>query len=142
MELEIDKRKSVIVADDDEIILKLLEVFLEKLDYKDVRCARDGQKALMVMMNTVPSLVITDIDMPIMNGLQFVQQIRRQRKYDLVPVVALTADDTKNMVLKALKSGVDAYLIKGDITQVEVSAKIEEARQFRESKFKRFTPKI
>lgn len=137
MELEIDKRKSVIIADDDDVILRILEVVLAKLGYKDTRSVPDGQKALVSLMSTTPSLVITDIDMPIMNGLQLVHQIRRHHKYDIVPIIALTANDTKEMVVKALRVGVDAYLIKSDITEAEVSAKIEEALKFRRSRLKK-----
>lgn len=131
MDLDIDKKKTVIVADDDDIVLSHMSVLLEKLGFTDVRTALDGQKALIILLNTATSLVITDLDMPLMNGLQLVHQIRRKNLYNSIPVIALTANDTKEMVIKALKTGVDAYLIKGSITEQELAFKINDAIQRR-----------
>ncbi len=132
--MEVDIRRPVFIVDDDEIVLSLLNVILSHIGFKDIREAVDGQKALVALLHANPGLVITDIDMPVMNGLQLVQQIRRQSKFDLVPILALTANDTKEMVIKALKTGVDSYLIKGEIKEVEVRAKIKEAAHLREQK--------
>ncbi|MBU2513308.1 response regulator [bacterium] len=133
-DLDIDLRKSVIIVDDDEVVLKLLNVILNKMGFRDIRQAVDGQKALITLLNTNPVLVITDIDMPVMDGLQLVHQIRRQRKFDPVPILALTANDTKEMVIKALKTGIDSYLIKGEIKEAEVREKIKDAIHFRQQK--------
>ncbi len=137
MILKVDKKKPVFIVDDDVIILNLLMVILKKLGFRDIREAPDGQKALVKILSTLPGLVITDIDMPVMNGLQLVHQIRRKNMFDEVPIIALTANDTKQMVIKALKTGVDSYLIKGDIKEKEVRVKIEEAMEFRNQKLNR-----
>lgn len=131
MDLDIDKKKTVIVADDDEVVLSYITVLLGKLGFRDVRTAPDGQKALVILLNAAVSMVITDIEMPLMNGLQLVHQIRRKTKYSTVPVIALTANDTREMVIKALKTGVDAYLIKGEINEQELATKISDAIQRR-----------
>ncbi len=133
-DLDIDLRKSVFVVDDDEVVRSLLNVILSRIGFMDIREAVDGQKALITLLNTNPVLVITDIDMPIMDGLQLVHQIRRQRKFDYVPILALTANDTKEMVVRALKTGIDSYLIKGKIKEAEVLEKIREAIHFRQQK--------
>lgn len=130
-DVKIDKRKPVVVVDDDEVVLSVLQVMLDKIGFTDIRTAVDGQKALVIVMNITPCLLITDIDMPIMNGLQLVHQIRKKRRFDEMPVVALTANDTKEMVIKALKAGVDSYLIKGEIKEADIQAKIEDAERYR-----------
>ncbi|MCP4750974.1 MAG: response regulator [Proteobacteria bacterium] len=127
MEVDIDRAKPVLIVDDDEVVLRVLGVILKKNGFLDVREAVDGQKALIQLMNYRPSLVITDIDMPVMNGLQLMKQIRRQYKFDNVPVLALTANDTKEIVVKALTAGVDSYLIKEAICEQELIQKIDEA---------------
>ena len=132
--LKVDKKRPVFIVDDDVIILNLLLVILKKIGFRDIREAPDGQKALVKILSTLPGLVITDIDMPVMNGLQLVHQIRRKNMFDEVPIIALTANDTKQMVIKALKTGVDSYLIKGDIKEEDVRIKIEEAMEFRMQK--------
>jgi PleD family two-component response regulator len=131
---KIDKRKPVVIVDDDEVILSVLQVILGKIGFTDIRTAVDGQKALVVIMNIVPCLLITDIDMPVMNGLQLVHQIRKKRRFEKMPVIALTANDTKEMVIKALKTGVDSYLIKGEIRESDVRGKINDAEQYRLNK--------
>ncbi len=137
MEIEINKTKPVLIVDDDEVVLSVLGVILKKNNFLDIRQAIDGQKGLIILMNCNPSLVITDIDMPIMNGLQLTRQIRRQLKFESVPVLALTANDTKEIVVRALKSGVDSYLIKEGIHEKELMKKINEAFTYRKQKIKK-----
>jgi two-component system chemotaxis response regulator CheY len=137
VDLDIDTKKPVLIVDDDVIILNLLLVILKKIGFRDIREAPDGQKALVKILSTIPGLVITDIDMPVMNGLQLVRQIRRKKVFDRVPIIALTVNDTKQMVIKALKTGVDSYLIKGGIKEADVRAKIQEAMAYRIKKLAR-----
>ncbi len=127
MDIEIDKTKPVLIVDDDEVVLRVLAVVLKKNNFLDIREANNGQKGLILLMNCNPNLIITDIDMPVMDGLQLTRQIRRQIKFETVPVLALTANDTKEVVVRALKAGVDSYLIKEGIHEKMVIQKIEEA---------------
>ncbi|MBU3914915.1 response regulator [bacterium] len=119
MEVEIDKTKPVLIVDDDEVVLRVLGVILKKNRFLDIREASNGQKGLIMLMNCFPNFIITDLDMPVMDGLQLTRQIRRQLKFETVPVLALTANDTKEIVVKALKMGVDSYLIKEGIHEKE-----------------------
>ena len=131
METFINTKGPVLIVDDDENILNLLTVILSKIGFRDIRRASDGQKALVKVLGITPRLIITDIDMPVMNGLQFVYQIRKKSRYMGVPILALTARDTKEIVLKAMSAGVDTYLIKGIITEQLMLEKIKEADQRR-----------
>jgi two-component system, chemotaxis family, chemotaxis protein CheY len=126
-ELNLDKRNPVIVVDDEEIMLQLIESFLANHGFTDIRKAKNGQQALITMLNCNPSLVITDIDMPIMNGLQLIKQIRRKQRFINVPILALTANKDKDKVIKILKSGVDGYLIKEVVKEDELIHRIEDA---------------
>ncbi len=132
--MEIERTKPVLIVDDDEVVLRVLGVILKKNGFLDIREAINGQKALIMLMNCNPVLVITDIDMPVMDGFQLTRQIRRQLKFEHVPVVALTANDTKEIVVRALKAGVDSYLIKEGIHEKEVLQKIDEALTRRKQK--------
>lgn len=134
MDIDIDFKKPVFIVDDDQVILSLLNAILRKIGFKDIREALDGQKALVKILAVDPCLIITDIDMPVMNGLQLAQQVRRKRFFDRVPIIALTANDTKEMVIRALKSGIDSYLIKGEIKEEDVRNKIVEAFDYRRLK--------
>jgi PleD family two-component response regulator len=140
MDTDIDKSKPVLIVDDDEVVLRVLSVILKKNRFLDIREANNGQKGLIILMNCVPSLVITDLDMPVMDGLQLTRQIRRQLKFEDVSVLALTANDTKEVVVKALKAGVDSYLIKEGIHEKEVMQKINDAYAHRLQKTKKKLP--
>ena len=137
VELDIDLRKPVVIVDDDDVVLKHLSVILTKIGFTDIREAANGQKALVTMLNTNSELLITDVDMPIMDGIQLVKQLRKNPRFNALPILALTANDTKEMVLKTLKAGVDSYLIKGKIQEQEVMVKVKEAIDLRKQKLKK-----
>ena len=137
VELDIDLRKPVVIVDDDDVVLKHLSVILTKIGFTDIREAANGQKALVTMLNTNSELLITDVDMPVMDGIQLVKQLRKNPRFNPLPILALTANDTKEMVLKTLKAGVDSYLIKGKIQEQEVMVKVKEAIDLRKQKLKK-----
>jgi len=83
---------------------------LRKWEY-DVVEAADGVEAFAVFRNESPAIIITDLDMPGMNGFQLIEEIRRQeiaRTY----IIVLSASDDKSSVVSALALGADDYLVK------------------------------
>jgi len=83
---------------------------LRKWEY-DVVEAADGVEAFAVFRNESPAIIITDLDMPGMNGFQLIEEIRRQeiaRTY----IIVLSASDDKPSVVSALALGADDYLVK------------------------------
>jgi len=125
--LDLDKRKPVIVVDDEDVILQLIGSFLSMNGFTDIRKASNGQKAWMILLNCNPCLVITDIDMPVMDGLQLIKQIRKKLRFIDVPILALTANREKEKVIQILKSGVDGYLIKETLKDDELIYRIGDA---------------
>ena len=125
--IDLDKRKPVIVVDDEDVVLQLISTFLIANGFTDIRKASNGQKAWITLLNCNPSLVITDIDMPVMDGLQLIKQIRKKHRFIDVPILALTANKEKEKVIKILKSGVDGYLIKEALKDDELIYRIADA---------------
>ncbi|MBT4286374.1 MAG: response regulator [Deltaproteobacteria bacterium] len=125
--LDLDKRKPVIVVDDEDVILDLIGTFLTMNGFTDIRKASNGQKAWITILNCNPCLVITDIDMPIMDGLQLIKQIRKKHRFIDVPILALTANKEKEKVIQILRSGVDGYLIKEALKEDELIYRIADA---------------
>lgn len=82
--------KSLLLCDDEIHILRATEFKLSKAGY-EVRCAADGLEALEAMEAQCPDLVITDLNMPRMDGLKLVGAIRADERFAHVPVVMLTA---------------------------------------------------
>ncbi len=99
---------SILVADDDSSIRQLIQLYLEKEGY-EIRTAARGDDALSSFRRFPPDLVILDIMMPGVDGVEVLKTMRRTSK---IPVIMLTAkDDTFDKVL-ALELGADDYITK------------------------------
>ena len=82
----------VLVVDDMTMNRKILGIHLGNLKVKDIRYAENGERALEVMQEWVPDLVLTDMWMPRMDGTQLAEAMRRDRRLAEIPIVAVTAD--------------------------------------------------
>ena len=101
------------VVDDSRAIRKLLGNILRDIGY-DVSEAGNGREALeAVAACTVPlSLILTDWNMPEMNGLEFLKAVRAQSKYDAVPVIMVTTETEMDNMVAALEAGANEYVMK------------------------------
>jgi AmiR/NasT family two-component response regulator len=98
----------VLIAEDDAIIRMDLKEMLEEEEYEVLEAA-DGAVAVQLARDEQPSLVILDIKMPVMDGLQAAQKISEER---LAPVLILTAYSQRELVERAAQIGAMAYLVK------------------------------
>ncbi len=99
----------VVVADDEAIIRLDLKTLLEEMGHEVVGEAADGQKALDLARTLRPDVVIMDIRMPVMDGLDAAKIIADEK---IAPVVLLTAYSQKDLIERAKEAGVFAYLVK------------------------------
>ena len=104
--------KRVLVVDDDRVIQQLLEVNLELEGYEVVATASDGREALDKIAELEPDLVILDIMMPKMDGLEVCRHLKADPKLAKIPVVLLSARAQDLDVREGLDIGADAYLTK------------------------------
>ena len=74
--------------------------------------ATDGQKGLELAENNIPEIIITDVMMPVMGGIEFCEKIKQNVKTSHIPVIMLTAKDTVEQQIVGINSGADAYLSK------------------------------
>jgi DNA-binding NarL/FixJ family response regulator len=103
--------KRLLVVDDDPGLLLAVSETLRAEGY-DVKTARRGAEALIIVAQTMPDLIISDIRMPGMDGYQLVRNLRSNARTRLVPIVFLTAKDEIADRIQGFRSGVDAYLTK------------------------------
>lgn len=80
----------ILLCDDEVHILRAAEFKLTRAGL-DVRCATDGEQAWEVIQNDPPDLLITDLQMPRMDGLQLIEKIRQQPRLEALPIIVLTA---------------------------------------------------
>jgi CheY-like chemotaxis protein len=85
---------------------------LLRLQGFDVKEAHDGQDALECLADFKPHLVLTDLMMPVMGGLELINRLRDSPETALVPVVAITADATRQAEAQAREAGADDFISK------------------------------
>ena len=103
--------KAVMVVDDSEPIRKFL-VFALRAQGFSVIPARDGMDALEKLSQTRVDLVITDLNMPNMDGFEFLRALREDREYFEVPVIILSSLSSDKDVELGLRLGANSYLVK------------------------------
>jgi len=109
----------VLVVDDSSTMRRIIVNTLARLGYKDVVQGADGVEAWEAMQaNPDIGVVITDWNMPNMNGLELVKKIRAEDKYVDVPIIMVTTEGGKAEVITALKAGVNNYIVKPFTPQV------------------------
>ncbi len=109
----------VLVVDDSSTMRRIIVNTLARLGYKDVVQGADGIEAWEAMQNNPDiGVVITDWNMPNMNGLELVKKIRAEEKYADIPIIMVTTEGGKAEVITALKAGVNNYIVKPFTPQV------------------------
>lgn len=125
--MELDKSVRVLVVEDNPNLRKVIINIVKKLGYTDIIDAEDGQQAWEKIEEGGVGLVLTDWNMPRMNGLELLQKVREANEtISQIPLLMITAADTKNAILNAGKHGVDAYIIK-PFSVSTIADKIQEA---------------
>lgn len=100
--------KHILVVDDETQITRVLRTSLSAHGY-DIRAANDGETALEIMKDWTPDLVITDLAMPNMDGLELCRRLRTKTQ---VPIIVLSVRGEERTKVKALDAGADDYVTK------------------------------
>ena len=112
----------LLLVDDHHIVLDGIKALLDEVEGFDcIATADNGQKALDMLNVFDVDVVLMDIDMPIMNGMEATQRIKKE--YPKVRVISLTQHSERGMVQKLLDCGSDGYLLK-NIAQDELTTAI------------------
>lgn len=104
-------KKRLLIVEDDVSLLKAIAACLEIENY-EVMTARSGSDALILIAETLPDLIVSDVMMPYGDGYSLIKNLRSNPRTDLIPVIFLTAKDGRAHRLQGLRAGVDAYLTK------------------------------
>lgn len=100
----------VLVCEDDEMVLKMVEFRLIKDGY-EILLANDGKEAIEKIKTFAPSLIITDIMMPYLTGLEIVHEVRAVMKLK-TPIIIVSSIGLEKTVLEAFQLGADDFITK------------------------------
>lgn len=101
----------ILLAEDDKINAEIFVQFIESLGYK-VILAKDGMEAVKLSMEERPALILMDIQMPGMNGLEAIREIKSRREIKDIPIIALTALAMAGDQERCLEAGANDYMTK------------------------------
>ena len=104
------KRGKLLIAEDDEEIRAYMNEELSKLF--DITLAKNGEEALQLLKENEPDIVVTDMMMPVMDGMKLCTQIKQNINTGHIPVIMLSAKTDSKDELEAFKTGADAYIQK------------------------------
>ena len=102
----------IITVDDSSTMRRIIKNTLQKLGFTNVLEAENGVEALEVMAKNSIDMIITDWNMPEMDGLTYVKTVRAKPEYQETPILMITTEAAKEDILTALKSGVNNYVVK------------------------------
>jgi len=106
------KKLNFLVVDDTPVMRQVAMNQLRALDIENIEFASNGRDALQIMANQRIDIVLSDWDMPVMDGLTLLRTIRNDQKMARIPVILLTAEVERDRVAAAIKSGVSDLLVK------------------------------
>jgi putative nucleotidyltransferase with HDIG domain len=116
-------RENILVIDDEESILSLSEDILTKFHY-NVRTASDGEEGVQLLENEKFDLILTDIKMPRMDGLDVIRHVRA--KNNEIPIIIITGYGTLDIAIKSLRLGAQGFLLK-PFTPSDLTGSVTEA---------------
>lgn len=108
------KKLSILIVDDSSVMRKIVErsLRLAGLEIERVAEADNGASALDQIGQGVPDMIFSDINMPTMDGLEFVRQLQNVESARGVPVVMITTEGSQSRVIEALSLGAQGYIRK------------------------------
>jgi len=114
----------IMLVDDQPIFRDPVAMGLEGCGYT-VACADSATQALDLLARFMPQLVVVDLSMPAINGLEFIKYLRSRGHYRLLPVIMLTAHSDQTFIIEAAKLGVRDYLLKSSFSLLELNQRIQ-----------------
>ncbi|MGH6761724.1 MAG: response regulator [Phyllobacterium sp.] len=103
--------KTVLTVDDSRTMRDMLRFALVDAGYEVVQ-AEDGVHGIEVLQTVTPDVIVTDINMPRMDGFGFIEHVRRDHQYRAIPILVLTTESDPEKKEKARRSGATGWIIK------------------------------
>jgi len=102
----------VLVVDDFPTMRRIVKNLLKQLGFENIDEAENGEDALRKLKGGDYGLVVSDWNMPVMEGIELLKHIRNDPQLKDIPFLMVTAEAEKEKVIEAIKAGVDNYIVK------------------------------
>jgi two-component system, chemotaxis family, chemotaxis protein CheY len=131
--MEIDRELKILVVDDSMLIRSVAKKIFKNLGFLNVSLADDGTTALEKLMSESFELVIADMNMPNMSGIELLGKMREDEQICQIPFLLVTAEECQDEIMAAIRAGVNNYMPKPWNVKI-LMAKIERIFKFEEEK--------
>jgi len=107
-----DLKMKILVVDDFSTMRRIVKNILKQLGYENIDEAEDGAQAYSKLQSGGYDFVVSDWNMPNMDGLELLKKIRSDERLKALPVLMVTAEAEKDKVITAIQAGVNNYVVK------------------------------
>lgn len=118
-------KEKILLVDDDADICKVLSISLTDIGYR-VHTAGNGEEAYRIFKQVKPSIVLTDIKMPIMNGIELLRKIKSQ--YPETEVIMISGHGELDLAIKSLQSDASDFILK-PVNDEELNAALQRSHE-------------
>jgi len=118
------KKKKILIVEDDSFIRDIYQVRFSQEDF-EVVATEDGIVAIEKLKEFTPDIILLDIIMPMMDGLDVLREIKKEDRLKDIPVIMLTNISEKESVDEGREIGANDYLIKSNFTPSEVVSRVK-----------------
>jgi len=108
----LDKNIKILIVDDFSTMRRIIKNLLRDLGFTNTAEADDGTTALPMLQNGNFDLLVTDWNMPGMQGIDLLKAVRADPRLQMLPVLMVTAEQKKEQIIEAAKAGVNGYIVK------------------------------
>lgn len=119
-----DRNMKILVVDDFSTMRRIIKTLLRDLGFNNTAEADDGSTALPMLQSGKFDLLITDWNMPGMQGIDLLKAVRADPKLRNIPVLMVTAESKRDQIVEAAQSGVNGYIVK-PFTAITLKEKLE-----------------
>jgi DNA-binding response OmpR family regulator len=128
----------ILIIDDSKVFLSFITDLLNSSDLKSakIRLINDSRTAIYAAEEFMPDLILTDLEMPHLNGHLICQEIKKHSLLSTTPIMMLTSSNSEDELLKAINFGADDYLYKGsskDIVLIKIKSMLRYKNLVKES---------
>jgi len=117
-----------LIVDDFSTMRRIVRGLLKEIGYHNAEEAEDGSVALRMLQNTKFDFVVSDINMPVMNGFELLSAVKADDNLKHLPVLMVTAEARKDDIVRAAKDGAAGYIVK-PFTKATLEEKVQKIMQ-------------